>query len=107
MKAAEAKNKGNAAFSAQDFPTAVTHFTEAIQHDPTNHVLFSNRSASYASMGKYKEALEDANETVKLKPDWARVSRRIACEMWVRCLCCESESCVMELVVIVYILSNT
>jgi stress-induced-phosphoprotein 1 len=71
-KALEAKNKGNAAFSAKDFPTAVTHFTEAIQYDPTNHVLFSNRSASYASMGKYKEALEDANQTVQLKPDWAR-----------------------------------
>jgi len=70
--ALEAKNKGNAAFSAKDYPAAIEHFTEAIKHDPTNHVLFSNRSASYASMGKYKEALDDANQTVTIKPDWAR-----------------------------------
>eukprot|EP00026_Physarum_polycephalum_P006392 Phypoly_transcript_06434.p1 GENE.Phypoly_transcript_06434~~Phypoly_transcript_06434.p1 ORF type:complete len:563 (+),score=170.17 Phypoly_transcript_06434:47-1690(+) len=71
-KALEAKNKGNAAFAAQDFTTAVTHFTEAIQFDPTNHVLYSNRSGAYASLHKYKEALEDANETIKIKPDWAK-----------------------------------
>jgi stress-induced-phosphoprotein 1 len=71
----EAKNKGNAAFSAQDFSAAVTHFTEAIQFDPTNHVLYSNRSGAYASMNKYKEALDDANETVRIKPDWAKVRK--------------------------------
>lgn len=69
----EAKNKGNAAFTAGNFKEAIEHFTEAIKHDPQNHVLYSNRSASYVSSGKFEEGLADAEQTVKIKPDWARV----------------------------------
>lgn len=64
--------KGNAAFSAGKFPEAAEHFTAAIGVDPSNHVLYSNRSAAYASMGQYSQALEDAKKTVDLKPDWAK-----------------------------------
>eukprot|EP01116_Phalansterium_solitarium_P022139 TRINITY_DN7199_c0_g1_i1.p1 TRINITY_DN7199_c0_g1~~TRINITY_DN7199_c0_g1_i1.p1 ORF type:complete len:561 (+),score=169.48 TRINITY_DN7199_c0_g1_i1:84-1766(+) len=70
--AVEAKNKGNAAFSAGNFTEAVQHFTEAIKLDSTNHVLYSNRSAAYASLKQYQEALQDANKTVELKADWAK-----------------------------------
>ncbi len=35
-------------------------------------MLSSNRSAAYAKAGKYAEALEDAEKTVKLKPDWSK-----------------------------------
>ena len=62
--------KGNAAFSAGQFPEAVKFFSEAIAVDPSNHVLFSNRSAAHASQGDYAAALEDARKTVELKPDW-------------------------------------
>jgi stress-induced-phosphoprotein 1 len=44
----------------------------AIESDPTNHVLFSNRSASLASLGRYEEALTDAEKVVSIKPDWVR-----------------------------------
>jgi len=71
-KAAEAKAKGNAAFQAKDFAEAIKHFTEAISHDSTDHVFFSNRSACYASLEKYEKALEDGAECVRLKPDWAK-----------------------------------
>lgn len=70
--ASEAKAKGNAAFQAKDFKEAIKHFTEAIKHDPTDHVFFSNRSACYASLEKYDKALEDGAECVRLKPDWAK-----------------------------------
>jgi len=72
MSAVEAKNKGNAAFSAGNFEEAITHFTEAIKLDPTNHVLYSNRSAAYASLKRYSEARADAEKTIELKPDWPR-----------------------------------
>jgi len=71
-KALEAKAKGNAAFSAKSFKEAIEHFSEAITHDPRDHVFFSNRSACYASLEQYEKALEDGSECVKLKPDWPK-----------------------------------
>ncbi|XVF13314.1 hypothetical protein REPUB_Repub08aG0198100 [Reevesia pubescens] len=73
----EAKAKGNAAFSSGDFNTAIKHFTEAINLSPTNHVLYSNRSASYASLHQYDAALSDAKKTVELKPDWSKGYSRL------------------------------
>ncbi|XP_073153546.1 hsp70-Hsp90 organizing protein 1-like [Henckelia pumila] len=73
----EAKAKGNAAFSAGNFADAVTHFTEAINLAPTNHVLYSNRSAAHASLNNFSEALSDAQKTVELKPDWSKGYSRL------------------------------
>jgi stress-induced-phosphoprotein 1 len=41
--------QGNAAFSNGDYTAAIKHFTAAIELDPSNHVLYSNRSAAEAS----------------------------------------------------------
>eukprot|EP00933_Yihiella_yeosuensis_P005476 TRINITY_DN109992_c0_g1_i1.p1 TRINITY_DN109992_c0_g1~~TRINITY_DN109992_c0_g1_i1.p1 ORF type:complete len:589 (+),score=160.00 TRINITY_DN109992_c0_g1_i1:63-1829(+) len=71
-KALEEKTKGNSAFAAKRYKEAIEHFTEAIGHDPTDHVFFSNRSACYASLEQYEKALEDGSECVKLKPDWPK-----------------------------------
>ena len=38
--------KGNAAFSAGEFEEAIKYFSEAIDKDGSNHVLYSNRSAA-------------------------------------------------------------
>jgi len=75
--AAAAKTKGNAAFSKNDYDTALKEFSEAIKHDPTDHVFYSNRSACYANKQMYTEALLDADKCVELKSDWAKgYSRR-------------------------------
>lgn len=73
----EAKAKGNAAFSSGDFSTAIRHFSEAIDLSPTNHVLYSNRSAAHASLQNYTDALTDAKKTVELKPDWSKGYSRL------------------------------
>ncbi|KAG0276742.1 Hsp90 cochaperone [Linnemannia exigua] len=72
MSAEEYKAQGNKAFLAKDYPTAIDHFSKAIELDPTNHVLFSNRSACYASQKNYEKALEDGEKTVELKADWSK-----------------------------------
>jgi stress-induced-phosphoprotein 1 len=66
------KKLGNTSFQANEFPQAIEHFTNAIALDENNHVLYSNRSAAYASLKDYKLALEDAEKTVELKSDWAK-----------------------------------
>uniref|UniRef100_A0A5B6YPR3 Putative Heat shock protein STI n=1 Tax=Davidia involucrata TaxID=16924 RepID=A0A5B6YPR3_DAVIN len=73
----EAKAKGNAAFAAGNYTEAIRHFTAAIDLAPTNHVLYSNRSAAYASLHQYTEALSDAQKTVELKPDWSKGYSRL------------------------------
>ncbi|XP_042503794.1 hsp70-Hsp90 organizing protein 3-like [Macadamia integrifolia] len=75
--AEEAKAKGNAAFSAGRFDEAIGFFSEAIDLAPSNHVLYSNRSAAYASLHKYNEALVDAKKTVELRPDWSKGYSRL------------------------------
>ena len=47
-------------------------FSQAIEAEPTNHVLYSNRSGAYASLKQFDKALEDAEKTTEIKPDWAK-----------------------------------
>ena len=47
-------------------------FSQAIDLEPTNHVLYSNRSGAYASKKDFAKALDDANKTTEIKPDWAK-----------------------------------
>lgn len=47
-------------------------FTQAIAIEPANHILYSNRSAAYASKKDYERALEDAEKVTEIKPDWAK-----------------------------------
>jgi stress-induced-phosphoprotein 1 len=72
MDAAAYKTKGNEAFSAKNYPEAIEAFTKAIELDGSNHVLFSNRSASYASTNQWNEALADAETCVALNPTWGK-----------------------------------
>ena len=70
--AEQAKARAYAAFSASDFSSAVRHFSKAMSVGPSNYLLYSNRSATYARLGKHFEALADAEKTVQLKPDWPK-----------------------------------
>lgn len=69
--------KGNAAFASGQFEDAIKHFTEAIEIDPGNHVLYSNRSAANASLFNYENALADATKVTELKPDWPKGWSRV------------------------------
>ncbi|KOO22558.1 stress-inducible protein [Chrysochromulina tobinii] len=70
--AERAKALGNDAFGRGDYTAAVKHFGAAIRLTPKNYVLYSNRSGAHASLGNASEALSDANECIKLAPDWAK-----------------------------------
>lgn len=73
----ELKAKGNAAFSSGKYEEAIDFFSQAIAVDASNHVLYSNRSAAFASLNQYDKALEDAEQVVKLNPDWPKGYSRL------------------------------
>lgn len=66
------KAEGNKAFAAKNFEEAIEKFSQAIELDPSNHVLYSNRSGAYASLRQYDEALADASKTTEIKADWPK-----------------------------------
>jgi len=70
--AEELKALGNKAIAAKNFDEAIDKFTQAIALDSSNHILFSNRSAAYASKKDWDNALSDAEKTTELKPDWPK-----------------------------------
>ncbi len=66
------KNKGNKCLKHKDFDEAIEWYDKAIEIDPKNHVVYSNRSAAYLSKGDGLGALCDADMCVDLNPTWGK-----------------------------------
>ncbi len=71
-KANAYKDEGNKAFASKNYLQAAKYYTEAIKLDPKNHIFYSNRSASLFQLSQFEEALADANECIKLSPNFAK-----------------------------------
>jgi len=75
-KAAKAKLRGDDAFRRQDYSMALDAYKQAIDFDPTNATLLSNRSICWIRMGQAEHALADAKACRALKPDWPKACYR-------------------------------
>eukprot|EP00252_Welwitschia_mirabilis_P004722 TRINITY_DN15015_c0_g2_i1.p1 TRINITY_DN15015_c0_g2~~TRINITY_DN15015_c0_g2_i1.p1 ORF type:complete len:461 (-),score=133.94 TRINITY_DN15015_c0_g2_i1:57-1439(-) len=71
-KSMEAKLRGDEAFKKKDYLMAVDAYTQAIDLDPSDGVLFSNRSICWIRLGQAEQALADAKTCRALRPDWAK-----------------------------------
>ena len=58
-----------------DFDLAVQLYCEAIDLDPGNHVLYSNRSAACIRTKHFEQAYEDGRKAAELQPGWSKVGR--------------------------------
>mmetsp|Transcript_26816 Transcript_26816/g.63031 ORF Transcript_26816/g.63031 Transcript_26816/m.63031 type:complete len:259 (+) Transcript_26816:201-977(+) len=76
--AEEFKALGNDAFAKKDFKTAIEYYTKAIQQQPSNHIFFSNRSASHAGLQEWESAIRDAKECIRLNPEFIKGYYRLA-----------------------------
>lgn len=65
--------QSNAACQSGDYATAVSLYTDALQLDPSNHILYSNRSAALVKMGQFAQALQDAIRARELNSKWPKV----------------------------------
>ncbi|XP_055374817.1 tetratricopeptide repeat protein 28 [Condylostylus longicornis] len=64
--------QSNAACQTGDFATAVSLYTDALQLDPGNYILYSNRSAARLKQGQFTLALQDAIKAKELCPQWPK-----------------------------------
>jgi len=71
-QAVQLRNEGNKLFQRGDVEASLVKYSEAFQMSKEDHLITSNRSHAYFKAGKLKEALEDAERTIALKPDWGK-----------------------------------
>ncbi|KAI0785195.1 hypothetical protein C8Q75DRAFT_776404 [Abortiporus biennis] len=67
-KASAAKEEGNRAFKAGNYPEAVGHYTAAILANPNDPTFHLNRAAAYLKLGKYLDAERDCSTVINLDP---------------------------------------
>lgn len=72
LQAAALKAQANAAFAAKNFREASDLYSQALALDPSNAVLYSNRSAARASLADWSGALDDASKCIELDPSFVK-----------------------------------
>lgn len=94
--AAEAKTKADGLFRDRKFTDAIDAYGEAIDLDPSNKALYSNRAACQEKLlanlfgdekkKKVEAGLADARKCVELDASWARGHQRLAafCDLMVK-----------------------
>ncbi|XP_015690576.1 ankyrin repeat and protein kinase domain-containing protein 1-like isoform X1 [Oryza brachyantha] len=60
---------GGNTFAEDDYEGATIFYTEAIKLDPEDGTLYSNRSLCHLKSGRAQEALLDATDCIRLKPE--------------------------------------
>ena len=74
------KQQGNDAFAKGDQENlllAIKHYSDAIDIDPDNHVLYSNRSAAYIKADFKSKSLYDAEKCIKINSQFVKGYSRL------------------------------
>uniref|UniRef100_A0A8C4T7A7 Tetratricopeptide repeat protein 28 n=1 Tax=Erpetoichthys calabaricus TaxID=27687 RepID=A0A8C4T7A7_ERPCA len=69
----EKVRQSNQACEKGDFTGAIRLYSEVLEADSQNCILYSNRSAAYIKVHEYDKALSDAVKARLLNPKWPKV----------------------------------
>ncbi|KAG6555816.1 hypothetical protein Mapa_002456 [Marchantia paleacea] len=79
--AEELGRKADKAFVDEEYETSVQLYSDAIQLNPCDAVLFASRAQAYLKLELYTDAIADTNKAIDLNPDLTRAYFRkgVAC----------------------------
>ena len=77
-EADQLREKGNNAFKNGKLKEALDHYARAIDLWPNDHRYFCNRALCHLKLGKPRNALEDCQKCLYLKPDYSKALQRKA-----------------------------
>ena len=63
-RALNEKDKGNEAYKAGEYKTAVVHYTHSLRLQQNNHVVYANRGMCYLKLKQYRQALADSTAAI-------------------------------------------
>lgn len=66
------KQKGNQYFKAKEYGQAIIKYTTALNCNPLNHLIYSNRAYCHYLLGDYDEALRDIEQCVHTQPTFCK-----------------------------------
>ncbi|KFO28527.1 DnaJ like protein subfamily C member 7 [Fukomys damarensis] len=66
------KEQGNAYYAKKDYHEAYNYYTKAIDMRPKNASYYGNRAATLMMLGRFREALADAQQSVRLDDGFVR-----------------------------------
>lgn len=75
--AEESRKQGTELFKKGDFEGACKKYTEGIEKDPLNKVLYSNRAACYAKLNQDEDGILDAERAIELDLGYAKAYSRL------------------------------
>ena len=70
------KDKGNALVKEKKYKEALDCYSKAIEIDPNDPILYSNRSAMHLNLSEFDQALADADKAISIKADYAKAYLR-------------------------------
>ena len=72
VKAGVKKEEGNTLLKAKKFAQALESYSAALELDPTEHTIWSNRSMCYERLFQWAQSEADARKTIELKPGFVK-----------------------------------
>ena len=72
------KEQGNSEFKIGHYITAIDYYTRAMELNPNEPTLYSNRATCYKLLGKYRESLNDYKKAIQFNPKNTKNLKKLA-----------------------------
>ena len=70
------KDKGNGLVKEKKYKEALDCYSKAIEIDPNDPILYSNRSLMHINLSEFDQAITDAEKAISIKPEYAKAYLR-------------------------------